>query len=143
MSDRILEMMPGGRISLGLDSIKEVELIELLGSGGAGDVWKAVDKKTGNKYVLKIIRFFTKPDDETIKRIELEAGVSVDSEHVIPAIGLKEFDLHTFFLLFPYFEGTALDKVLKETALSDVEKKNIYNQVLKSVDDIHRHNIIH
>jgi len=143
MSDRILEMMPGGRIPLGLGSVKEVELIELLGSGGAGDVWQAIDKKTGTKYVLKIIRFFSNPDEETIKRIELEAGVSIDSEHVIPAIGLKKFDSQTFFLLFPYFPGTALDKVLKDTALSDVEKKNIYDQILKSVDDIHRHNIIH
>ncbi|MFY9225682.1 MAG: hypothetical protein WAQ98_23595 [Blastocatellia bacterium] len=103
MSDRILEMMPGGRISLGLDSIKEVELIELLGSGGAGDVWKVIDKKTGTKYVLKIIRFFSNPDEETIKRIELEAGVSVDSEHIIPAIGLKKFDSHTLFATFSLF----------------------------------------
>ncbi len=143
MSERVLELMEGGQILLELGTINEVTLVELLGTGGVGQVWKVEDTTTKELYVLKVVRFTAKLDAEIVKRVELEAGVAIDSEHVIPAIGLREFDPRTFLVLFPYVEGISLDKVLDENKLSDKDKKKIYDQILKSVVDIHKHNIIH
>ena len=143
MAGRVLEIMTGGRIPVELGSVTEVRLLQLLGTGGFGSVWKAEDPATNQLYVLKIIRFNAKPDETTIKRVHLEAGVSIVSEHVIPTIGLREWDAVTFLILFEYFEGQALDDLIASGKLTDDQKKTIYDQMLVAVADIHKSNIIH
>lgn len=142
MSERTLQVMEGGRIPVAIGDVAEVELLELLGSGGFGSVWKVKDCATVKIYVLKIIQGII-PDSIIVERVRLEAEVSVPSKYIIPVIGLCEWDASTFLILFEYFSGTSLDNLLASSRLTSQQKKDIFNQILLGVSDAHHNNIIH
>jgi serine/threonine protein kinase len=137
-----LALMPGGRIPVSVRDVAEVELVELLGMGGYGSAWKARDVSTGRLYVLKIITGLI-PGSVEAERVRLEAEVSVPSEHVVPAVGLREWDPSTFLILFKHFPGQSLDKLLESGRLDTAQKKRVFLETLIGVSDAHRNNIIH
>jgi len=137
-----LALMPGGRIPVSIRGIAEVELVELLGMGGYGSAWKARDVSTGKLYVLKIITGLI-PGSVEVERVRLEAEVSVPSEHVVPAVGLREWDPSTFLILFQHFSGRSLDKLLESGGLAAAQKKRVFLETLIGVSDAHRNNIVH
>lgn len=138
----ILQIMVGGRVPLAIGEVAEVELLELLGIGGYGSAWKVVDTTTGVFYVLKIIQGI-KPGSIEATRVRMEAEVSIPSEYIVPVVGLREWDPNTFLILFKYYPGESLDKLLERGALANDQKKRIFTQVLIGVSDAHRSNVIH
>lgn len=142
MSSRTLQVMVGGRIPVEISSVTEVELVELLGSGGFGSAWKVADCASGDFYVLKIIQGII-PGSVMAERVRLEAEVSIPSEHIVKVIGLREWDPSTFLILFEFFPGKSLDKLLEADALTSEQKKQIFKQTLVGVSHAHRHNVIH
>lgn len=142
MPGKILQNMPGGSIPLDIAGIREVELLELLGTGGFGYVWKAMDTRTKKLYALKIIQQIKSGSIEE-KRVRLEAEVPIESEYVTAVYGLKEWDEHTYLILFEYFDGLSLDRLLLDGKLTNAQKKSIFLQILKGVAAAHHYNIIH
>jgi serine/threonine-protein kinase len=134
--------MAGGQIPVAIAGIEEVRLLEMLGTGAFASAWKVVDVATDAPYVLKIIQGI-KPGSVDAERVRLEASVSILSEHVVPVIGLCEWDPSTFLILFEYFPGQSLDKLIEGRMLADDQKKRIFSQTLMGVSDAHRCNVIH
>lgn len=142
MSSEPLQIMPGGRIPLNVGRVREVEMIEMIGSGGFSYVWKVMDTSTKQLYALKVIQQI-KPGSVDEKRVRLEAEVPIDSEYVAAVYGLKEWNESTFLILFEYFDGTSLDRLIEADTLSSAQKKEIFLQILRGVAVAHHHNIIH
>ena len=142
MPDRILQAYQGGKLPVKIKTVVEVELLELLGIGAFGTVWKVRDTITGKLYVLKIIQGI-KPGCVLVERVRLEAEVSIPSRHIAPVIGLCEWDSSTFLILFEFFPAKSLGKVLYEETLTTKRKSHIFNQILTGVADAHRSNVIH
>jgi serine/threonine-protein kinase len=122
--------------------IREVELLEHLGTGGFGQVWKVCDCETGHLYALKLIQNLL-PGSVMVERVRLEAEVLIPSEYVVPAIGLREWTSTTFLILFAYYDGQPLDRLLRQNSLTLEQKRQIFHQMLMGVGDAHRCNIIH
>ncbi|BAZ09201.1 serine/threonine protein kinase [Calothrix sp. NIES-4071] len=137
-----LDLRVGGKLIVEIASVGEVTLVELLGTGGFGSVWKVVDTRTNNIYVLKVIQNI-ESGSLLAERVRLEAGVSIPSQYIIPVVGLRQWNLTTFFLLFEYFPGYSLDRFLTYNTLSSAQKGYIFYQILVGVGDAHRCNIIH
>ena len=124
---KTLELMVGGKIPININKIGEIELLELLGTGTFGSAWKAIDHSHKKNYVLKVIQGI-KPEETLIKRIRLEAAVNIPSENIIPVLGLKEWDANTYLILFEYFPGKPLDKLLEKKSLNNRQKNKYLNK---------------
>ncbi len=142
MSVPTLQLMVKGRVPVNIGKIKEIQLLELLGTGAFGSVWKVADCASKQIYVLKVIQGL-KPGSVMLERVRLEAGVSIPSKYIIPVIGLRQWDDYTFLILFEYCTGQSLDKLLATRSLTNAQKQKIFQQILAGVSDAHRCNIIH
>ncbi|NER97335.1 MAG: protein kinase [Symploca sp. SIO1B1] len=143
MARPTLEKMVGGRIPVEIGTVAAVELLELLGVGGSGSAWKAEDCATGDLYVLKIIQGIDESQPWMAERARREAEIAIHSDYIVPVVGLCEWDPRTFLILFEYFPGKSLDKLLIAGSLTSEQKKEIFHQTLLGVSDAHRNNIIH
>ena len=132
----------GGRIPVGVGAVGEVVMLELLGSGGYGSVWRVADCETGEHYALKIIQGII-PGSVDERRARMEAEVSIPSEYIVPVVGLREWDPSTFLILFEYQRGESLDRLLERRALDGPTKRRVLRETLLGVRDAHRSNIIH
>ncbi|WP_293137777.1 FHA domain-containing serine/threonine-protein kinase [Okeania sp. SIO3I5] len=139
---KTLELMIGGKIPININEIAEIELLELLGTGAFASTWKAIDHSSKNNYVLKVIQGI-KPEENLVERIHLEAAVNIPSENIIPVLGLKEWDVNTYLILFEYFPGKPLDELLEKKSLNNRQKQQIFKQILLGTSAAHQCNIIH
>ncbi|MCM1982400.1 FHA domain-containing serine/threonine-protein kinase [Lyngbya confervoides] len=137
-----LELMPSGRIPVEMGDITEIELLELLGTGAFGSVWKVRDPKTNQLYALKVIQDL-EPDSVLCDRVKLEADVMIDSPYIVPSVGLYQWDAATYLILFEYYQARSLDDWLESRELTLEQKREIFQQLLWGVRDAHRNNIIH
>lgn len=142
MSVPTLQLAVNGRVPVNIGKIAEVQLLELLGTGGFGSVWKVADCASKQVYVLKVIQGL-KPGSVMVERVRLEAEVSIPSKYIVPVIGLRQWDSFTFLILFDYCPGQSLDKLLAARSLTNEQKQKIFQQILAGVADAHRSNIIH
>lgn len=142
MSDRVLQVTLGGRIPINIGEIKEVKLLEYLGGGGFGSVWKVVNLATQKFYTLKVIQNI-RPGEVMAERVRMEAGVAINSRYIVPVVGLCEWNENTFLILFDYFLSKPLDHLIAQNDLSSEQRRAIFKQILLGVADAHRSNIIH
>jgi eukaryotic-like serine/threonine-protein kinase len=137
-----LLLFPEGEIPISLGSIAVVRLLELLGMGAFGSVWKAQDPTTKKFYALKVIQNL-EPGSLLCDRVRLEAEVVIPSPYIVPAIGLRQWDESTYLILFDYYQATALNQWISSGKLNSDQKRQIFQQLLCGVRDAHRSNIIH
>ncbi|MFV1980403.1 MAG: protein kinase [Rhodothermia bacterium] len=131
-------MQPGQRIS-------HFEIEELLGRGGMGVVYKAVDIKLGRTVALKFLPPHTADDDEARERFEVEAQAAsaLDHPNICNIHEIGEADDGSLFIAMAYYKGDALDERLKRGHLSVEEAVGIATQVANGLHAAHDSGIIH
>ncbi|MFO0870352.1 MAG: serine/threonine-protein kinase [Pirellulales bacterium] len=90
------------------------ELVEKLGEGGMGSVWKARHIKLDKYVALKVLPVHLTQDPEAVRRFEREmrAVGKLDDPHVVRAMDAGEVGaLH--YLVMEYVEGVDLSKHVK------------------------------
>jgi serine/threonine-protein kinase len=109
------------------------ELRDLLGSGGMGDVWLALDKRIGREVAVKIAR---PEDDEDVKRFLREARVQGQLDHpaVVPVHDLGTRDDGTVFFTMKRVRGETLATIVGRLASGDEEAIKRYSL---------RHGVVH
>jgi serine/threonine-protein kinase len=138
-----LPIKSGGRIEVPLHKGRtvELELIDLLGCGGFGSVWKTVDAG-GQYYALKVLQGVD-PESSLAKRFRLEAEVAIPSPYTVQALGFREWDACTYLILFEYFDGIPLQKWYGQETFTIERRRSVLQQMLQGVAAAHQHNIIH
>lgn len=121
------------------------EILELLGQGGMGAVYKAADREVDRIVAVKVIRPEMASNPEILARFKQELVLSskVTDRNVIRIYDLGEAQ-GVKFITMEYMEGDNLHKILKERGKLEVsEAVEIMEQVASGLAAAHREGIIH
>jgi eukaryotic-like serine/threonine-protein kinase len=121
------------------------EILQLLGEGGMGAVYKAADREVDRIVALKVIRPQMASDPENIARFKQELLLSSQVTHrnVIRIYDLGEAE-GLKFITMEYLAGQNLHQILKQPdKLAIAEAVDIMEQVASGLAAAHREGIIH
>jgi serine/threonine protein kinase/tetratricopeptide (TPR) repeat protein len=121
------------------------EVIEALGVGGMGEVYRVEDTKVGQEVALKLIKPEISANSTTIDRFrnELKTARMISHRHVCRMFDLGE-EKGTYFITMEYVTGEELKSFMrrsKQLALGTAIA--IAKQVCEGLEEAHRLGIIH
>src|SRR6266568_4657831 len=121
------------------------DILQLLGEGGMGAVYKARDNELDRMIALKVIRPELASNPDILQRFkqELVLARQVTDRNIIRIFDLGEAD-GIRFITMEYVEGTSLYQILREHGKLPVkEAAEIIEQVLTGLKAAHREGVIH
>ena len=120
------------------------EVIDLLGAGGMGEVYRARDTKLGRDVALKVLPTHLATNRERLDRFEREARLlaSLNHPNVATLHGLEEHDGMTF-LVMELVEGETLAARIARGALGWREALPLFEQVAEGLAAAHDKAVIH
>lgn len=121
------------------------EVIEELGKGGMGNVYRVFDTKVGGEVALKLIRPEIAADKKTIERFrcELRLAREIAHRHVCRMYDLNE-EKGASYITMEYVAGEDLRSMIRMSKqLSVAAAVSIAGQVSDGLAEAHRHGIVH
>lgn len=136
-------------ISVGIDlspgaSLGRYTVIEPLGSGGMGTVYRARDEKLEREVAIKILSPGVLSDDEARKRFRREALAlaKLTHTHIAAIYDVGEHD-GIDFIVMESVPGQTLAAVLRSGSLSIKDATAIALQIAEALEDAHERGVIH
>ena len=120
-------------------------LIELLGRGGMGEVWRAQDTATDNRTVaIKLLPAHLAGDSTFVRRFrgEAEKAARLNNPHIIPIHNYGEID-GRLYVDMRLIEGRDLQQVLAAGPLEPARAVRIIEQVAKALHAAHKIGLVH
>ncbi len=125
-------------------SLGPYRLIERIGAGGMGEVWKAEDSRLGRLVAIKIVAPEVATDPEAIVRLRREARMAAQLNHPNIAMihSIEESD-GVLFVVMEFVEGQPLSALIRRGALPEGELCRIGRCVADALAEAHSKSIIH
>jgi serine/threonine protein kinase/Flp pilus assembly protein TadD len=139
---------PGAKTSVRaikmLGELGDYELLEEIGRGGQGVVFRARQKSLNRIVALKVIGLgqWATPAHLKSFRLEAEAAASLDHPCIVPIYEVGERDGQCYFSM-KLVEGGQLDEVVKHTPISTRQAVELIAKVAHAVHYAHEHGILH
>jgi serine/threonine protein kinase len=119
-------------------------LVELLGRGGMGEVWKAFDTATQRVVAVKVLPAQLAADPVFEKRFRREAftAASLNEPHVVPIHNFGEIE-GRLYVDMRLIEGEDLQHVLARGPLDAARSVKVIEQVASALNAAHRAGLVH
>jgi predicted Ser/Thr protein kinase len=121
------------------------ELVELIGEGGMGSVFKAYDHTLGRMVALKVLRREMSARDDERTKLEQEARItaSVNHPHVVRVYSFGEAD-GQFYLAMELVEKGSLDDLMSvQNRVSEAQVLEIGMQIAQGLEAAAEKGLIH
>jgi tRNA A-37 threonylcarbamoyl transferase component Bud32 len=130
--------------SQGLPTLPDVELLERLGKGGMGAVFKGRQRDLGRFVAVKLLLDGQYAEAKERARFlrEAQAVASLQHPNIIQILQIGQSGGRPFLIL-EFAEGGSLAQRLQELPLSARVAAQILETLARAVEHIHGHNIIH
>jgi serine/threonine-protein kinase len=119
-------------------------LIELLGRGGMGEVWRAHDTDTDRIVAIKVLPANFSDDEDFKRRFrrEAHAAARLNTPHVVPIHTYGEID-GRLYVDMRLIEGSDLQAVLADGPLEAARAIRIIGQVALALNAAHKVGLLH
>lgn len=143
VSDETQTLYPGH------SRISHYKILQILGEGGWGAVYKAEDTKLHRKVAIKVLLPQYTSDKDMNARFEREAmaAASLNHPNIITVYGIDKYkdnsDKDILYIVMEYINGGQLNKWLAEKEISFDQAINIAIQICTGLSAAHKEGIIH
>ena len=122
----------------------QYEVVESVGAGGMGEVYRARDIKLGRDVAIKVLPEAFAQDRERLDRFEREARLLAQLNHANVATlhGLEEHDGQQF-LVMELVEGETLAERIRKGPIPVDEAIPLFVQIAEGLEAAHEKGIIH
>jgi TolB-like protein/Flp pilus assembly protein TadD len=127
-----------------LGELGDYELLEEVGRGGQGVVFRARQKSLNRTVALKVISLGQWASEAHLKRFrrEAEAAASLDHPFIVPIHEIGECGGCCYFSM-NFIEGGQLDEVVRLSPISICHATELIAKVARTVHYAHEHGILH
>src|SRR5213082_1780725 len=127
-----------------LGELGDYELLDEVGRGGQGVVFRARQKSLNRTVALKVISLGQWASKAHLKRFRREAEAAARLEHpsIVPIHEVGERDGSCYFSM-KFVEGGQLDEVVRRTPISIRQAAELMAKVTRTVHYAHEHGILH
>jgi serine/threonine-protein kinase len=119
-------------------------LVELIGRGGMGEVWKAFDTATRRVVAVKVLpaQLAADPVFEERFRHEAFAAAGLNNPHVVPIHNFGEIE-GRLYVDMRLIEGQDLEHVLKAGPIPPARAVKIIEQIASALNAAHKIGLVH
>ncbi|MFC1545781.1 protein kinase, partial [Gemmatimonadota bacterium] len=120
-------------------TIMQYEILEFLGRGAMGAVYKALDTQLNTYRALKFILpgHASAPEARTSLQKEAHNQSKLIHQNIAAILGYNESEAGCF-LVMEYIQGTTLDALILSDTLSVSERMQVILQVTYAIEAAHR-----
>ena len=136
---------PARGLTKGATFASRYEVIEELGKGGMGRVYKALDKEINEEVAIKLLKLEIASDESTVERFrnELKFARKIAHKNVCKMYHLAKEE-ETPYITMEYVTGEDLKSLVKKKGkLTDEEAISIAKQVCEGLAEAHRLGVVH
>lgn len=127
------------------ERIGSYQILSLVGAGGMGVVYKALDAKLERTVALKFL-----PQEASLNPVEKQrllreakSASALDHSNIGVVHGVEESADGQLFIVMAYYDGETLAARIRRGPVPAAEAVNIAAQVARGLAEAHAHNIIH
>ncbi|HYN08687.1 MAG TPA: protein kinase [Vicinamibacterales bacterium] len=120
------------------------EVIDALGAGGMGEVYRARDTKLGRSVAIKVISEACLFDSDHVARFDREAKVLASLNHprIATLYGMEQ-SAGRHFLVMELVEGETLADRLRRGAMPVADALGVAQQIAEALEAAHERGVIH
>src|SRR5262245_56352352 len=124
--------------------IGHYEIVGLLGQGGMGAVYEAVDQHTGQSVAIKMLQLDYTDSESLLARFEREIMVVrfLDHPNIVPFLDYGEHEGKTYFVM-ALVRGISLATWLHSKFFSPLEVLYVLYPLCSALDHAHERNVLH
>ncbi|MCU1698390.1 MAG: serine/threonine protein kinase, partial [Mycobacterium sp.] len=119
-------------------------LIELLGRGGMGEVWRAFDTAMNRVVALKVLPANLADDAQYQARFrrEAQAAASLDEPHIVPIHDFGEVD-GRLYVTMRLIDGKTINELVADGPVTPQRAVSIIEQIAAALGAAHRIGLVH
>ncbi len=136
---------PAKGLTTGTTFASRYEVIEELGKGGMGRVYKALDKEINEEVAIKLLKPEIASDESTVERFrnELKFARKISHKNVCKMYHIAKEE-ETPYITMEYVPGEDLKSLVKRKGkLADKEAISIAKQVCEGLAEAHELGVVH
>ena len=126
-------------------TLSHYKILEKLGEGGMGVVYKAKDLKLNRFVALKFLPQYYTKDESSRKRfmVEAQATSALDHPNICNIHEINETNDGQLYISMAYYEGESLRQKIKKRPILLDEALNIIFQIAQGLSAAHAQGIVH
>ncbi|MBE1547135.1 serine/threonine-protein kinase [Mycobacterium sp. OAS707] len=120
------------------------QLVEMLGRGGMGEVWRAYDTAMNRVVALKVLPANLADDAQYQARFrrEAQAAASLDEPHIVPIHDFGEID-GRLYVTMRLIDGKTIDALVADGPLPPERAVSIVEQIAAALGAAHKIGLVH